>query len=103
MILPSLLLQKPSARSKARDHAIVLDRRLASWRKGQVDELLKEAKTIQHQTNQEDLAKTFAKLVIEGKVSSAMKLLYKANNAGVLNLNDDVITELKDKHQNQSL
>jgi len=105
MILPSLLLQKPSARSKAKDYAIALERRLASWRKGQVEELLKEAKTIQRQfkasnkpRRQEDLAKTFAKLVMEGKVSSAMKLLDKANNAGLLYLNDEVITELKDKH-----
>ena len=66
---------------------------------------MKEAKTIQRQfkasnkpRRQEDLAKTFAKLVMEGKVSSAMKLLDKANNAGLLDLNDEVITELKDKH-----
>ena len=105
MILPSLLLQKPSARSKAKDHAVALERRVASWRKGQIEELLKEAKTIQRQfkasnkpRRQEDLAKTFAKLVMEGKVSSAMKLLDKANNAGLLDLNDEVITELKDKH-----
>ena len=37
MILPSLLLQKPSARSKAKDHTVALERRLESWKKGDLD------------------------------------------------------------------
>ena len=48
MILPSLLLQKPSKTSKAKDHLKKLDERLAMWRTGKIDELLRECKTIQH-------------------------------------------------------
>ena len=48
MILPSLLLQKPSKTSKAKDHLKKLDERLTMWRTGKIDELLRECKTIQH-------------------------------------------------------
>ena len=107
MILPTLLLQKPSAKSKAKDHSAALGRRLAAWKKGEINELIREVRCIQGRFNasrrpkkQEDLAKTFAKLVMEGKVSSAMKLLDKEHNVGVLNLNEEVIADLKAKHPN---
>ena len=95
MILPTLLLQKPSAKSKAKDHSVALGRRLAAWKRGEIDELIREVRIIQGRfkdsrrpKRQDDLAKTFAKLVMEGKVSSAMKLLDKEHNVGVLNLNE---------------
>ena len=73
MILPTLLLQKPSARSKAKDHTNALDRRLEAWKKGEIDELIREVRVIPGRfkasnkpKRQEDLAKTFAKLVMEG-------------------------------------
>ena len=47
MILPTLLQQKPSARSKAKDHTNTLDRRLAAWKKGGIDELIREVRVIQ--------------------------------------------------------
>ena len=43
MILPSLMLQKPSLRSKAKDHADCLRRRLELWRKGDIEFILKKS------------------------------------------------------------
>ena len=47
MIMPNLLLQKPSKNSKAKDHLKALERRLESWISGDLLELSKEAETIQ--------------------------------------------------------
>ena len=47
MILPPLLLQKPTPKSKARDHVRCLECRLQCWRDGDIESLLSEGKTIQ--------------------------------------------------------
>ena len=47
MTLPSLMLQKPHAKSKTRDHISCLRRRLISWGKGDTEDLLKEGKALQ--------------------------------------------------------
>ena len=47
MVLPSLLLQKPSATSKTKDHIENLIKRLALWKEGKIDELISEGKVIQ--------------------------------------------------------
>ena len=47
IVMPSLLLQKPSQKSKSKDHLRVLERRLELWESGEVMELLKESDTIQ--------------------------------------------------------
>ena len=44
MIMPSLLLQKPSKRSKSKEHLIALERRIELWKSGEFLELLKEEK-----------------------------------------------------------
>ena len=49
MVMPSLLLQKPHAKSKAKDHTIALERRLQMWTDGNIDHLLSEGRTIQRQ------------------------------------------------------
>ena len=46
MVMPNLLLQKPSKNSKAKDHLKALERLLESWISGDLLEL-KEAETIQ--------------------------------------------------------
>ena len=48
MVIPTLLLQKPHAASKARDHAICLHRRLQLWLEGDINNLIIEGRTIQH-------------------------------------------------------
>ena len=47
MILPSLMLQKPSLRSKAKDHVDCLRGQLELWRKGDIEFILKEIRHIQ--------------------------------------------------------
>ena len=47
MVMPSLLLQKPSQKSKSKDHLRALEWRLELWESGEVMELLNESDTIQ--------------------------------------------------------
>ena len=49
MTMPALLLQKPSSRSKEREHAIHLECRLKLWLEGKLDDLKHEGRTIQRQ------------------------------------------------------
>ena len=43
----ALLLQKPNHSSKTKDHIACLERRMSSWKAGDIDELLSEGLTIQ--------------------------------------------------------
>ena len=45
--MPSLLLQKPSKESKAKDHVKALDRRMILWPSGDLIELTNEGIAIQ--------------------------------------------------------
>ena len=47
MIMPALLLQKPSATSKSRDHTEALKRRMGKWKDGDIQYLLAETHAIQ--------------------------------------------------------
>ena len=105
MILPSLMLQKPSSKSKAKDHSNCLTRRLALWRNGEIELILRETKQIQKNFTSskktrslDDVSKIFAKLVMGGKLSAAIKFLDKESSTGVITLSDSVIKELKTKH-----
>ena len=49
MVMPALLLQKPSHNSKSKDHKAALSRRLELWEQGKLGDLLLEGKTIQNQ------------------------------------------------------
>ena len=44
VVLPLLLLQKPSKSSKNRDHMACIERRMPLWREGDLSELLQEGK-----------------------------------------------------------
>ena len=52
IVLPILLLQKPSKKSKTKEHIQCLERRLTSWSNGELEELLKEGRAVQHRLNQ---------------------------------------------------
>ena len=52
--------------------------------------------------NDKRLSKTFAKLVLEGKINAAMKLLDPQISKGVLPLSQSTIDELKQKHPEAS-
>ena len=43
-------------------------------------------------------ARIFAKLVMEGQINSALRYLSEDDSGGVLPLTDDVVRQLKEKH-----
>ena len=99
------MLQKPSQKSKARDHQECLAKRLALWKDGKIAELLREGRSVQkrlarsHQKKDPPhKAKIFAKLVMEGQINSALRYLTDDGCGGVLSLNDDVMKQLHEKH-----
>ena len=101
-----VLLQKPKFKSTSKEHSQCLTRRLKQWEAGDFDGLLCETRTIQGKLptnskplNDERLAKTFSKLMFEGKVNAAMKLLDQ-HDTGVVTLSQRPINELKRKHPN---
>ena len=77
-LLPLLVLQKPHRRS---DHVSALGHRLSLWRDGCFDELVNEGKTIQKKlatgprSAPNDIAGSFSKLMFQGKVKAALRLL----------------------------
>ena len=105
MTLPCLLLQKPSRNSKAKIHSKALEDRLKLWNEGKIDMLVKEARTIQNRfrnsTNtkrtQYDSARSFTKLMCEGKTQAPLKMLSKDYENDVLKVDDDILRELKSK------
>ena len=97
-------LQKPSRKSKVRDHQECLAKRLALWKEGDIDSLLREGRTIQRRltsskrAEQPNKAKVLANLVMRGQIHSALRYLCDDNGGGVLPLGDDVMRQLKEKH-----
>ena len=97
MILPALLLQKPHTRSKTKEHVKHLERRLSLWKEGNLDSLLEEGQTIQSRftkeynnqntSSSEQLLRKFSKLMTEGKVRAALRLIADNNTGQPLRLN----------------
>ena len=86
-------------------HSAAMERRLNLWRQGDLDLLLKEVRFIQGKfvnskraRTVEDISKVFAKLVFQGKLSAAIKLLDSESSRGLLNLTPEVLQGLKGKH-----
>ena len=105
MMLPSLILQTPSATSKSKDHSAAVERRLALWRQGDLVSVLKEVTFIQSKfvnskkaRSVEHISKVFARLVMQGKLSAAMKSLDRESSAGLLDLSPEVLEERREKH-----
>ena len=95
IVLPILLLQKPSKKSKTKDHIQCLERRLTSWSNGELEELLKEGRAVQHRLPRHQsaranltLARTFSNFMFTGKCKAALELLSNAQKGGVLHLHD---------------
>ena len=70
IVLPILLLQKPSGTSKTKQHIILLERRLGLWSNGDLDELVREGRVIQQRLPKNrstkansNLARSFSNLV----------------------------------------
>lgn len=112
-LLQALLLQKPSKRSKTKDHIIHLQRRLDLWNKGYIGQLLDEGRCLQVRLasrkapGKGDIdGRIFRSLMAQGKVRSALNYLSRDQSGGVLGL-DDIIPQsnglttrdiLRDKH-----
>ena len=102
MIMPNLLLQKPSKNSKAKDHLKALERRLESWISGDLLELLKEAETTQKSLrsnktsiNIAEISKRFLQEMRKGNVNSAMKILTDNMKNGILPLAGQTLNQLQ--------
>ena len=95
MVLPTLLLQKPSQKSKAKQHTLSLERRITLWREGKISELEREVRHIQSKfktnalkSHAENMTKRFSKFMSEGNISAALKLLESNSSAGVISLTE---------------
>ena len=100
MVLPHLLLQKPYPLAKARDHVECLQRRLSLWKTGDINNLLIEIRTIQHRLQQnymkvstdieDQVPRRFAKLMAQGKVRDALKIITDEIKATPLPINKTI-------------
>ena len=108
MLLPGILLQKPSRNSKAKEHSQNLEYRLDHWMEGKMYVLIKKCKIIQKnllsckRRTIDDTARIFSKLVFQGKINAALKFLSTENDFGVLAKTDEVLKELQTKHPEPS-
>ena len=95
-----LLLQRPHSRSKPKDHSTCLTRRLKLWQEGEFEELLAEGHALQQKlfsqrwkpTSSSTLARTFTKLMWQGRTTAAVRLLTGSDSGRVLQVNDSVIS-----------
>ena len=102
MVMPSLILQKPSRNSKAKDHSEALRWRMILWQSGDLLQLFKEVETIQKGLKDltkpksiAQLSKKFAEYMNKGNINSAIKLLSNNMENGILPLNDTTLNILK--------
>ena len=106
MVFPTLILQKRSATSKSKEHSAAMEGRLINLRRqGVLDLLLNEVRFIQGKfvnskkaRTVEDISKVFAKLVFQGNLSAASKLLDSESLTGLLNLTPEALERLKEKY-----
>ena len=103
-----IMLQKPSARSKNRDHIKYLSKRLEMWKNGQLSELMSECEEIQlnlqrsTKRKQDSKEKEFTRLMLIGEVGKALKLVNEQNDiAGVHKLDERIRTILESKHPDE--
>ena len=105
-VLLAVGLQKPGPKSKAKDHQDALAKRLVLWREGEISKLPREGRIIQGRIGKLkglaslDMTKVFAKLVFEGQINAALRLVSESSSGGVLHLTDDVMEQLKENHPN---
>ena len=116
MIIPHLLLQKPHAKSKTRDHVSCLERRLNIWKNGNIESLMQEGRAIQMRLRNADhrsranTSRAFAHLMFCGRTKAALKLITEDKGGGPLSPHSlvepptgqadkwTVLDELRSKH-----
>jgi hypothetical protein len=109
MIMPHLLLQRPTPKSKSKQHVAALNKRMILWRDGKLEELVAEGRTIQRRlqriqrgaSDTKGEAENFANLMRAGKVKPAMRLL-TSKPTGILSMNSETMGLLQEKHPEAS-
>ncbi len=109
-----LMLQKPSQRSKNKDHIKHLSQRLELWKQGRLTDLMAQAKIIQtallNSTNKAQRAakrdqqlKSFSRLMLQGKVKQALKFVDEDSGImGIHEITPEVMEILRSNTQMQS-
>ena len=111
-IFTPLMLQKPSRKSKPREHTQFLACRLQKWKDGDIESLMSEAREIQKRLaksialdKKNEIAKekareqTFVKNMMFGKVGPAAKFINNEDSTkGVHTLTDEIKEILLSKH-----
>ena len=99
-----IMLQKPSQKSKPKDHRRYLEKRLLFWKEGKLDELMSEAREIQKRIlispiKKESKINGFTRLMMVGKVRQANKLIDSDSGiSGVHQMTDVIRQKLEEKH-----
>ena len=107
IIFLPLMLQKPSANSKNRDHIIYLKKRLTWWKEGRLPQIMSECEEIQRRLQsskkkkEETALRGFTRLMLIGKVRQALKLVDADSEVtGVHVMCEEIRRTLQDKHPN---
>ena len=105
MIMPNLLLQQTTFKAKSKVNKETLVRRMQLWKEDKIEDLVDECRVIQSRlkttTRKDDAherAERFNKLMMQGNIKAAIRLLSATERGGVLPLNEETMTELKKKH-----
>ena len=104
-MLITVALQKPSKNSKPKQEIQYLDKRLQWWKKGKLDEIMKECTAIQKELmksvrkrTKEHSLKVFTRLELRGKMSAAMKWITGDGQRGIAATEANVIRRLSELH-----
>ena len=105
-IFVPIMLQKPSSKSRPRDHARYLTSRLERWQNGDLKSLMDETNEIQKRMNkskaerkEQHQVKYFLNLMTFGKVGEAAKKINNDDSVkGVHPLDDEIKDILQKKH-----
>ena len=98
-----LLLQKPSKKSKTRDHVRCLVERLVLWQTGNLEDLLRKGRVIQKKLlsskhiEPDNTDKIFCRLMLQGKVSAALRWIGD-HKSSVHICTTEIIAKLKCLH-----
>ena len=104
VIFLPLMLQKPAARSKTKDHVRYLQKRLALWKEGRLSEIVSECEEIQRRMKkskrkEDTVNRGFTRLMLTGKVKQALKLVdAESDITGVHSMDDHIRRTLQEKH-----
>ena len=95
IVLPLLVLQQPHRRSKVKELIACLERRLKTWKEGDLKSLLEEGRAIQQRLpkvrprkseSDSNLARRFADQMFNGKTHASLDLLSSNGKGGLLRL-----------------